>query len=566
MTKAALVYPHVARGEEYARAVLAGEIRVGRLTRLCIERQARDLARQGTPEFPYEFDRAKAERVCKFKSLMPHVKGGWAKRGERFALQGWQCWATSVLFGWVRKGTGLRRFAEAFTEVPRKNGKSFDAAATANYMLAADGEFGAEVYTGATDEHQAWEVFRPAREMAIQTPAFCNRYGIEVNSAGLLIPADNSRLEPVVGKPGDGSSPSCAIIDEFHEHLTPALYDTMALGMGAREQPLLYVVTTAGTSLSGPCYQRHLYAVAVLEGRITDEQFFTLIYAADADDDWSTLATAQKANPNYGVSILPDRLERDLAAAVRSAYLQNAYKTKRLNIWCGAKAAWMNMTAWEACPAPPKRTKLKGKKCFAGVDLGITNDPSAICYLFPPEKRDGIWYVYWDFYLPEDSARVGNNAADYAAWSKMGFLNLTHGNVTDFDRLEHDMVEAKKLFRIESVGYDPFQAAHFASDLTEKSLPMVKVPQSMQYLSEPMKLVERMVLSGKLAHGNNPVANWMMGNVTTKENVRGDVYPNKNLKDPDSKIDGVMALLNAANRAFAALPKGNFDEWLNAKV
>jgi phage terminase large subunit-like protein len=556
--------PHVAKAQQYVEDVLSGAIPACKWARLACQRHKRDLARVGTADFPYHFDAAKAERACKIKSLLPHVKGRWAKKKELYELGAFQCFITAALFGWVT-AAGLRRFTEAYIEEPRKNGKSFDAAATGLIMFAADDEYGAEVYSGATSEKQAWEVFTPALEMARRTPEFCYRFGVEVRTTQLLKPDDRAaKFEPVIGKPGDGSSPHCAIIDEFHEHTTPDLYDTMALGMGAREQPLLYVITTAGTSLSGPCYQRHLYACSVLEGTTQDEHFFTIIYTIDEGDDWTTLEAARKANPNFGVSILPERIEADLKAALQSAYKQNAYKTKRLNVWCGAKAAWMNMQAWLACPPRPALAKMKGRRAFLGVDLGATDDPSALAALFPPDERIKLWCLYLWVYLPEAAKDESTNAAEWQAWAKAGHVTLTPGNVADYGVIEADVMKLRQDCRVQAVGFDPWQAVHFASNLLQKGVPMVKVPQNVQQLSEPMKHVERLVTARQFAHGNNPVLNWMMGNVTAQEDKRGNTYPNK--QSSGSKIDGVLAMLNAMNRAIAeATKRGSIDEWLKNK-
>ena len=174
-----------------------------------------------------------AERVCRFAQLMPHIKGDWAARRELIHLEAWEVFILASIFGWVHVVTGKRRFRVADLFVPRKNSKSTLGAVIGNYMLAVDGEFGAEVYSGATSEDQALEVFRPARLMARATPQYLARYGVIVNVSNLCVVDTNSKFEPVIGNPGDGASPSCAIVDEYHEHKTPQLYDTMKTGMGA---------------------------------------------------------------------------------------------------------------------------------------------------------------------------------------------------------------------------------------------------------------------------------------------------------------------------------------------
>lgn len=549
------------RAERYVDGVLSGAIVVcAWVTRAC-ERHRRD---QGRIDGLWTWSPEKADHAVKFIELLPHVKGRWGRKRTALLLEDWQCFLVSSIFGWLAKDTGLRRFQEAYICVPRKNGKSALAAGIALYMTCADKEYAAETYCGATTERQAWEVFGVSRNMALKTPELCQHYGLEVRATQLVRIEDGSKCQPVVGAPGDGSSPSCAILDEFHEHTTPALYDTMNLGMGSREQPLMLLITTAGTSLSGPCYAKHGYAEAVLLQSQKDDRLFALMYGIDEADAWDTVEAAKKANPNFGISIQPERIERDLLAAKQSPYLQNAYKTKHLNVWCSARAAWMDMRAWAACPAPPPISAQRGRMCFLGVDLGAVEDLSALVALFPPEKGPdgGDWCAYAWFYVPEAAVHTTEAGADYAAWSTTGHLTLTKGAVADYDRIISQILLLCAQHKVAEVGYDPWQALYFATQVQKKIKCMVKVPQNVQQLSEPMKSLNRLVHSRRLAHGNNPVLNWMMANVTAKEDVRGNVYPHKHTRD--AKIDGVLALLNAHSRALAAQSRsGNIDAWLN---
>lgn len=264
-------HPHVEIGNRYARDVVAGKVPANKWVKLACQRHLDDLARQKSRDFDYRFDPAAAERACRFIELMPHTKGAWARRGERLVMSPWQVFLTISIFGWLQKVDGFRRFRRALLLVPRKNGKSAWAAAVGNYMLTADGEAGAEVYSGATTEKQAWEVFRPARLMAQKTPEFREHYGVQVNAKSIFMLANESRFEPLIGKPGDGASPHLAIVDEYHEHDTDDLLATMETGMGARDQPLVLVITTAGSDISGPCYSMVLDARRMLDGIIEDD-------------------------------------------------------------------------------------------------------------------------------------------------------------------------------------------------------------------------------------------------------------------------------------------------------
>lgn len=277
------------RATAYARDVATGRILACKWVRLACERHLRDLDRQGTEEFPFVFDAERAARACKFVELLPHTKGKWAagKPGvpgvNLIRLEAWQVWFIASVFGWVHRETGLRRFRTVYLCVPRKNGKSAIAAGVGLYMFCADGEYGSEVYSGATTEKQAWEVFRPAKQMAERTPGLQAAFRVSCGAKNLHVPDNGSRFEPVVGKPGDGASPSCAIVDEYHEHQTDVLFDTMLTGMGAREQPLMLVITTAGDNIAGPCFALQDEVQKVLEGALQDEGLFGVVYTIDSE-------------------------------------------------------------------------------------------------------------------------------------------------------------------------------------------------------------------------------------------------------------------------------------------
>lgn len=275
-------YPLVKAAEEYARRVVAGKIVACKWIKLACQRHLDDLERAKEDGFAYYFDPAKAEKVAKFLQLLPHTKGKWASKRELIKLEGWQLFSVCIPFGWLQKKDNTRRFRTIVIFVPRKNGKSIIGGGLGIYMFTADGEFGAEVYSGATTEKQAWEVFRPAKLMVERTPELKEHFGVDVNASNMCRMEDGSRFEPVIGKPGDGSSPSCAIVDEYHEHQDSTLFDTMETGMGAREQPVMLVITTAGSSIGGPCHQLVRDAERMLEGVIERPDLWAMLYTIDS--------------------------------------------------------------------------------------------------------------------------------------------------------------------------------------------------------------------------------------------------------------------------------------------
>ena len=320
---------YAAIADQYARDVAEGRIVACKWVRLACQRHLRDLERQDSEGFPFLWNpelrdeqRGRmyrpAQRVCGFAELMPHIKGDWAAKGLRIQLEPWQVFILASIFGWVHATTGKRRFRKADVYVPRKNAKSTIASVVGLYMLAFDGEYGAEVYSGATSRDQALEVFGPARKMAIANADYRAQFGVIPNASNLAVLDTYSRFEPLIGKPGDGASPSCAIVDEYHEHSTSELYDTMWTGMGARSQPLLLMITTAGSNIGGPCFAHQVQLQKLLEATdYVDERRFGVIYTIDKGDDWTDPAVLAKANPNLGVSIDPEKLVADQQEAIR---------------------------------------------------------------------------------------------------------------------------------------------------------------------------------------------------------------------------------------------------------
>lgn len=548
---AAPKYPLVKAAETYARRVVAGKIPCCKWIKLACKRHLDDLKASKAADYPYKFDPAKAEKVAKFLQLLPHTKGKWASKRELIKLEGWQLFSVCVPFGWLRKKDNTRRFRTIVIFVPRKNGKSIIGGGVGAYMFVADGEFGAEVYSGATTEKQAWEVFRPAKLMIERTPELRDHYGVEVNASNMCRLEDGSRFEPVIGKPGDGSSPSCAIVDEYHEHQDSTLFDTMETGMGAREQPVILVITTAGSSIGGPCHQLVRDAERMLEGVIERPDLWAMLYTIDPGDDWTSEEALIKANPNHGISINGDFLLARQRDAMQSASKQATFRTKHLNEWVGAKNAWLNMLRWKEAPPRKSLQELEGRRCIIGLDLASKIDIAGNILLFPPVDGDPFWHVHGRYYLPE--ARVieelDGNTSRYREFDALGLLTLTDGEVIDFEVIKDDLREFAGRFDIEAVAYDPWQATQLAQEMESEGLPMVEIRQTVQNISEPMKELEALTLRRLLAHGDCPILTWMASNVLAKLDVKDNIYPNK--ERPENKIDGIVALIMSLSRAIA---------------
>jgi phage terminase large subunit-like protein len=545
---------------DYATEVVEGKIVACKWHRLACERHLNDLKRPESKSFPFEWNPEltdiegrvyrPAERVCKFAELMPHIKGDWAARGQLIKLERWQIFILASVFGWVIKATGKRRFRVADVIVPRKNAKSTLAAVIGNYMLAVDGEFGAEVYSGATSQDQALEVFRPALLMARSTPRFVQNYGISVNVSNLSIADNNSKFEPVIGRPGDGASPSCAIVDEYHEHKTSELYDTMQTGMGARSQPLILVITTAGSDISGPCFMHQVELQKILEGVIENNQRFGIIFTADEDDDWTSETALLKANPNYGVSIDAEFLRLQQRDAISDPRKQNVFKTKHLNIWVAAASPWLNLSNLQR--AGNRALSIGSASwdgCVVGLDLASKQDIASAVWLCWKTKDGALhYYAFSRNYAPEAAIEKEENA-HYRAWVNEGHLIATPGNMIALQQIQEDIIESASAVHIREVAKDPWGGHQLGANLQEEGLDVVDIPQQVRFLSDPMKEISALIDAGRFHHDGNPCYVWMMSNVEVKEDRNENIFPRK--LRAGNKIDGAVATIIGMNRALA---------------
>jgi len=547
----------------YVEAVLSGAIPTGKYTRLAVERHQRDLTHEREPDFPYRFDWERAGKVLRFIEKLPHVKGRWAARRELLVLGAWQCFIVATIFGWVTKRDGFRRFTEAYISVGRKNGKSPLAAAIGLYMMTEDGEFGAEIYAGATSEKQAHEVFTPARLMVQKSPWLQQQHGLEVWSKSIVKTEDNSRFWPVIGKPGDGPAPSCAIADEFHEHLSSDQVDTMQTGMVGRQQPLMLIITTRGTNLASPCYDKDAEARKVLDGVQDNEKFFAVIYSIDEPtqdapgDDWADPKVLVKANPNIGVSADREFLEAQQRQATLNPTYQNRFKTKHANVWCNASVAGINMHLWKlAGDAGLSIDEFKGQPALFALDLASKLDVCAFVQVFV-KMLNGLrhYYVFGRYYLPEDTIHKDLVASDranqdaYKKWVVQGFLNATDGAELDFDQVKDDLLALKSVVQVKEIIYDPWRATQLAHQLAASGATCVEFPQGAQNMAAGFDELNAALAAGRFHHDGNPVLAWMAANTIAKSIIKGLSVPSKD--KPANKIDGIVAVCMGLSRAIA---------------
>jgi phage terminase large subunit-like protein len=570
---------YVGIANKYARDVVAGKIPNCRWVIAACKRHLDDLARVREPDYPYRFDADKAAAVCEFGESLPHTKGKWARDRELIHLQPWQCFVLCCIFGWVKKKNGLRRFNETYLEIPRKNGKSVLAAIVGLWCFCMDDEHGAEVYSGATTEKQAWEVFRPALAMFESQEAEELRELVGGEAwAKSMNTSDGSRFEPMIGKPGDGASPSCAIADEYHEHDTSDQVDTMQTGMGAREQPLMLIITTAGVNLAGPCFDKRDDAIKVLDGVTENDYLFTVIYSIDlpvddeGGDDWADPKILSKANPNLGVSVDADWLIAQQRSAVINPANQNRFKTKHLNIWCSAKTAWMSSQLWQACGDPELlRDELREYECVLSLDLASKSDLACLGETYF-RMMDGLLHMYYfaRYYLPEAAVELedGNpNRNAYEKWATKGLLTVTGGAELDFSVIREDVKAILSSgVQVREIAYDSWRATQLAQELANEGATMVEVRQNTQQMSLPMKEIMSACKNRRYHHDQNPITAWCFTNVVAIEDAKGNVFPNKQKNKPHLKIDGAVCAIMGVARVMAVTGVGSINDWLRAPV
>lgn len=592
----ASVLSYVEKALAYARAVVAGEIPACKYVKQSCKRQLDDLANRDTKGVlrgTFVWDEEKANRVCRFIERLPHVKGPKAKGNELIKLEGWQCFILTTVFGWRRTDTGGRRFKRAYTEVPRGNAKSTLSSGVGLYGLAADDEEGPEVYSAATTQDQARIVQGDAQAMMRKRPEFADKLGIQVNKYDMECRRNNGKFQALTRehKSLDGKNVHIAVIDELHAHKDRGVYDVIETGAGKRLSSLIWVITTAGSDTAGICYEVRSYVVKILSGVVEDDSQFGIIYTLDDEDDWTDPKNWAKANPNWGVSVMPDVFAASAKKAMAVLSAQNNFKTKHLNLWVNADVLWMDMRSWDRCAdLDMKLEDFTSEGLWDGLDLATKTDIASKARLFKkylpkyvarveslpedaprvcaehkepghfdcpvcyPRREDGTpleleahYYSFTVNYLPEAAIHDGRNS-QYEGWALEGWLTETPGDVLDFGLVKAEVKADQDQFNLREVAYDPWQSTQLAQECQDQyGIEMIEIRQTVNTLSAPMKEMEALVLARLWHHDGSPVMRWMVSNVVAHRDVKDNIYPRK--ERPENKIDGVVANIMALARA-----------------
>jgi phage terminase large subunit-like protein len=536
--------------EKYCRDVIGGKVVSCKWVQLACARHLSDLKRAKSDKaWPFRFDSWEGGNVCDFIEKLPHIEGKW--KTPTITLEPWQIFILVCVFGWRRKGDGGRRFEQAYTEVARKNAKSALTSGVSLYCLTLDGEVGPQVKTAATTGGQARIVFDIAWKMARATRELCETFGLELMAHAVVCHQNNGSIAPINAKSStqDGLNPHLTVIDELHAHKDRSLFDVLRSATGARKNPLGWYITTAGYNTQGVCYEQRDYLCKILQGVISDDTYFGVIYTLDEGDDPYNEAVWLKANPNLNVSVDIGKMRSYAKQAQNSPMSAGEFKTKRLNLWQNAHSAWLSMEQWQACgDATLKIEDFSGEQGWIGVDLADTNDVAARLVVF---RREGMFYAFPKFFLPELLVEkcAHRTTSHYKKWADDGVITTTEGDFIDHNAIEQDIRDLCDNHQIEKIRIEHYGSAQISANLMGDGLPVEIIHKKPDSYSDPAKLLEAWVEIGKFRHDANPMMDWMVSNTVVERRVNGSILPKKESKDSPKKIDGVDGLIMAIGGA-----------------
>lgn len=518
---------------QYVENVVSGKVVVGNNIKLAVQRFQTDLQRDDL-----EFREDVVDGAIDFIGTLKHYTG--KSSGQNFVLEDWQAFVVANIVGWYWRGTDNRRYSSSYIEISRKQGKTALAAALCLYFLIADGEDGAEVDLAANSKEQAKIAF-----------SFCSTFTKQLDPKAkylkayrdsILLDANNSKLKVFAADDSklDGFNASFGLIDEYHSAKNSKVRDVIKSSMGMRQNPHLCTITTAGFDKTLPCYKLRSTAIDILNGLKVDDSMFIAIYCLDEDDNWMDEKNWAKCSPNLDITVTSKYIKEQVQSAINNPSEEVGVKTKTLNIWCDTARVWLPETYIVKASKNIDWNSLKDCPCYVGVDLASTSDLTAVSYLV---VKDGLYYFRTDYYLPESALTEKADRELYKYWKQMGLLNITDGNVTDYDYITNDLMRYSNIVNIQKVGYDKYNSTQWAITATDLGLPLEEYPQTLGNFNKPTREMERLLLSGKAVVDNNEITRWCFANVTLKSDYNGNVKPNKSINA--KKIDGAISMIQA---------------------
>jgi phage terminase large subunit-like protein len=484
------------------------------------------------------------DRAVRLINQLTHTKGPFA--GQSFALRSWQSRIVKKLF--TTRKDGLRQYRTCLLMLPRKNGKSEICAALAIYFLLFDGEIGAEVYSAAADKDQAALVFNVAAQMIRNDPELEAQCEI-IDSQKRIVHRKSGSFYRAISAEAyskHGFNASVVIYDELHAAQTRDLWDVLSTSQGARSQPLMMAITTAGYDRHSILWELYAHAKKVAENPALDPTFLPILFEAPADADWKDEKVWKKANPALGDFRSLEEMRTAAARAKEIPAQENTFRRLYLNQWTEQASRWIQMAAWDACRAALERSALRGRRCYVGMDLSSTKDLTALVAVFPDD--DGLFSVLPAFFVPKDSIRERGNRdrVPYEQWVREGYLTATPGNVVDYEAVRQQLKDWAAEFDVRQIAFDPWNATDLVTRLTDvDGLACVAMRQGFASLSAPTKALEAAIVSKKLQHDGHPVLRWNVSNVSVESDATGNIKPSK--KVSTERIDGVAALVMATD-------------------
>lgn len=550
--------------EKYVKQVLDNKILTCDYIKMACQRHLDDLNNQKNLGLVWKPEIG--DRILEYSSYLRHWKG--SKAGQRIELQPHQQFYFQSLYGWHKynsEGELVRRFRTSYKEVARKNGKTSECAIKSLYHLDLDNEAGAQAYFVATKEEQARIGFQDVQEIAKKSGLTSS--GFKVYTKSVTYEQKGSFIKPLGSDSNtqDGFDPSLGIIDEYHAHKNDRMLNVIESGMGARKQPLIDIITTAGFNKEGPCFSLRKVCIDILEGKLTDNGLFALIYTLDEDDDWENPEVWIKSNPNLDVSVNKDFLkDRFIKAKNEGGSKEVDFKTKNLNIWTDASSVWIPDDEYMTCNLEEDEQVLIGRPCYGGIDLAKSIDLNAFALFFPSEDTDSEPHrAKLFFWIPEDKAKPENNkdGVDYPKWIDEGHIFSTKGGIVDHRFVTKTVCDLRASYDINSIAVDPSHTYHgVVQDLGDEEFEIVSYGQGHKNYNDPLCEFESMVKQQSFNHFGNPVLRWMVGNVEISTNHEGKRKPDK--AKSINKIDGVAALLMAIGEWMRVRKESgsNYDE------
>lgn len=548
--------------EQYIEDVVNKRVDVCLYTRLAVERHVEDL-KSGIDRGLY-FDIKSGEKAINFFSFLRYTSGRQFA-GKKFELSPVQAFIQYIIFGW-KKSDGTRRFNYAYMEFPRKFGKTTMAAGGALYLLDADNEASAEVFAVATKEDQARKTFNEASNLVKASP-FLNK-SLSVQKKSIYNELTYSFFKPLGSDSNtqDSHNPHGVIIDEYHAHPDDSMVNVMKSGMGARVQPLMYIITTAGFNKNGPCYQERETCIKILKGILKQDNKFAIIFTLDEEDNWEDEDKWIKANPHIGLTVSMDYMRNEYVDAKNNPSRINNFKTKNLNIWTNEEISWITDEVWQSCNSGLKLEDLWGRPCHGGIDLASHVDINAFAILFTDKQPYDLWVFMW---CPADKIQERKDKVDYDLWEQQGWIKGTGGNVVDIDTITSDIINILDKVDCKGISFDPARAFHGVVQNLMKEVQngeefFTPFRQGFISMDTPTKELEKLALSKNINHGGNPVMRWMNSNVVIVSDAAGNIKIDK--KRSQEKVDGMVATVMAIGEFMTPTEGVDFNEFMQDRI